>query len=252
MTCFWWCYCLCAILTVIIKFVQGIVNGWLSPGHLIGIECWFTQLTEKTLTWTLVRRARCIWGRLTYILTSVKLKGICFRKDIYWIYTLYSQLLLCVILEALPDVGSRWIAYISKFMMTSSNRNIFRVTGQLCGEFTGPQWIPLTKASDAELWCLSKRLSKQSWCWWLEMLWRPLWRHCNVFCYTYFRLYSEYFHLTHSERKGPADFHSRVVRELSLVRACLNESSEEICAYSVYWFSHTFADYLTWHYINHI
>ena len=34
------------------------------------------------------------------------------------------------------------------FMMTSSNGNIFRVTGPLCGEFTGHRWIPLTKASD--------------------------------------------------------------------------------------------------------
>ena len=42
---------------------------------------------------------------------------------------------------------------ISRSMMTSSNGNIFRVTGHLCGEITGPQWIPLTKASDAELWC---------------------------------------------------------------------------------------------------
>ena len=38
-------------------------------------------------------------------------------------------------------------------MMTSSNGNIFRVTGHLCGEFTGPRWIPHTKASGAELWC---------------------------------------------------------------------------------------------------
>ena len=38
-------------------------------------------------------------------------------------------------------------------MMTSSIGNIFRVTGPLCGEFTGDRWIPLTKASDAELWC---------------------------------------------------------------------------------------------------
>ena len=37
--------------------------------------------------------------------------------------------------------------------MTSSNRNIFCVTGLLCGEFTGNQWIPRTKASDAEVWC---------------------------------------------------------------------------------------------------
>ena len=40
------------------------------------------------------------------------------------------------------------------FMMTSSNGNIFRVTGPLRGEFTGHRWIPLPKASDAEFWCI--------------------------------------------------------------------------------------------------
>ena len=34
-------------------------------------------------------------------------------------------------------------------MMTSSNGNIFRVTGLLCGEFTGLRGIPRAKASDA-------------------------------------------------------------------------------------------------------
>ena len=38
-------------------------------------------------------------------------------------------------------------------MMTSSNGNIFRVTGPLWEEYIGYRWIPLTKASDAELWC---------------------------------------------------------------------------------------------------
>ena len=37
-------------------------------------------------------------------------------------------------------------------MLTSSNGNIFRITGPLCGEFTGHRWIPRTKASHAELW----------------------------------------------------------------------------------------------------
>ena len=37
-------------------------------------------------------------------------------------------------------------------MITSSNGNIFRATGPLCGEFTGPRWLPCTQASDAELW----------------------------------------------------------------------------------------------------
>ena len=37
--------------------------------------------------------------------------------------------------------------------MTSSNGNIFRVTGPLWGESTDHRWIPLKKANDAELWC---------------------------------------------------------------------------------------------------
>ena len=69
-------------------------------------------------------------------------------------------------------------------MMTSSNANIFRVTGHLCREFTGHWWIPRTKASDAELWCFlwstpDKQLSKQSWGRWFETPSRSLWRHCN-------------------------------------------------------------------------
>ena len=36
-------------------------------------------------------------------------------------------------------------------MMTSSNGNIFRVTGHLCREFAGHRCIPHTKVSDAEL-----------------------------------------------------------------------------------------------------
>ena len=68
--------------------------------------------------------------------------------------------------------------------MTSSNGNIFRVTGPLCGEFTGARWIPRTKASDAELCVffdlrLNKRLSKQSWGWWFETQSGSLWRHCK-------------------------------------------------------------------------
>ena len=61
-------------------------------------------------------------------------------------------------------------------MMTSSNRNIFRVTGPLCGEFTATshRWIPRTKASDADLW-------GSLWSgWWFEMPSHSLWRHRNV------------------------------------------------------------------------
>ena len=53
------------------------------------------------------------------------------------------------------------------FIMTSSNGNIFRVTGPLWGGFVCHRWISLTKASDAEFDVLfdlrlNKRLSKPS------------------------------------------------------------------------------------------
>ena len=38
-------------------------------------------------------------------------------------------------------------------LMTSSNGNIFRVTGPLWGESTSHRLISLTKGSEAELWC---------------------------------------------------------------------------------------------------
>ena len=73
----------------------------------------------------------------------------------------------------------------ANFMMTSSNGNIFRLTGPLCREFTGHRCIPLTKASDTELWCLfdlrlNKRSSRQLRRRWFEMPLRSLWRHCIV------------------------------------------------------------------------
>ena len=57
----------------------------------------------------------------------------------------------CVLNYALlSNISHEWTAVN---MMTSSNGNIFRFTGHLWGEITGPRWIPHTKASDGELWC---------------------------------------------------------------------------------------------------
>ena len=66
--------------------------------------------------------------------------------------------------------------------MTSSNGNIFHVTGHLWGEFTGHQWIPHTRPVT---WSfdgffdlrLNKWLSKQLWG--SRLL--SLWHHCNDF-----------------------------------------------------------------------
>ena len=67
-------------------------------------------------------------------------------------------------------------------MMTSSNRNIFRVTGPLCRGLSSHRWFLLTKASDTELFALrlNKRLSKQPRHLWFETPSRLSWRHCNV------------------------------------------------------------------------
>ena len=65
------------------------------------------------------------------------------------------------------------------FMMTSSNGNIFRVTGPLCGEF--PAKRPVTRSFDVSFDVhLNTRLCKQWWGWWFEKPSRPLWRNRNV------------------------------------------------------------------------
>ena len=75
-----------------------------------------------------------------------------------------------------------------KPMMTSSNGNIFRVTGPLGGEFTGPGEFPtqrpVTRSFDVFFdLCLNKRLSKQPLGWWFETPPWSLWRHCNASAY---------------------------------------------------------------------
>ena len=69
-------------------------------------------------------------------------------------------------------------------MMTSSNGNIFRVTGPLWGEFPGPGEFPTQRAVTRSFDVffdlrLNKRLSKQPWGWWFETPSWSLWRHCN-------------------------------------------------------------------------
>ena len=73
---------------------------------------------------------------------------------------------------------------ITPIMMTSSNGNIFRVTGPLCGEFTGPGEFPTQRpvTRSIDVFCdlrLDKRMSKQPWGWWFETPSWSLWRLCN-------------------------------------------------------------------------
>ena len=87
-----------------------------------------------------------------------------------------------------------WNIFAGQSMMTSSNGNIFHITGPLWGESTGHWCIPLTKASDAELWCIfwssPEQMVEQT----IKMpvIWDvifmlSLWCHCNAFCFGIFR-----------------------------------------------------------------
>ena len=81
-------------------------------------------------------------------------------------------------------LGPKENCCLLKNMMTSSNGNIFRVTGPLRGEFTGhgevPTQRPVTRSFDVFFDLrLNKRLSKQPWGWWFEAPSWSLWRQYN-------------------------------------------------------------------------
>ena len=86
-------------------------------------------------------------------------------------------------IDSMPTLDFQWMKAVVRcevdwsnfFMMTSSNGNIFRVTGPLCGEFTGLRSFDVF--FDLRL---IKRLNKHSRGWWFETLSSPLWRYRNV------------------------------------------------------------------------
>ena len=87
-------------------------------------------------------------------------------------------------LEIVLEFTLRRFFIVSKYKLhdDASNGNIFRVTGPLLGESNDHRWIPLTKATDAELFFdlrLNKRLSKQTRRRWFEIPSRSSWRHCK-------------------------------------------------------------------------
>ena len=63
----------------------------------------------------------------------------------------------------------------SYFMMTSSNANIFHVTGEF------PPQRPVTRSFDIFFDLRPNNRLSKSWGWWFETPSRLFWRHCNVF-----------------------------------------------------------------------
>ena len=97
----------------------------------------------------------------------------------------WRSMYACVLInQSTNDTSLGYNAQISHYMMTSSNEIIFRGTGPLCGEFTGPGDFPaqrpVTRSFDVFFDLrLNKRLGKQLWGWWFETPLWSLWHLCN-------------------------------------------------------------------------
>ena len=114
--------------------------------------------------------------------------------DVCFMFAVFVLRISCVILGKLikifiiifiPIPVSASPEQLICIMMTSSNGNIFRVTGPLCGEFTGPGEFPTTQRPVTRSFDvffdlrLNKRLSKQPRGWRFETPSWSLWRQCN-------------------------------------------------------------------------
>ena len=73
-------------------------------------------------------------------------------------------------------------------MMTSSNGNVLRVTGNLCGEFTGPRW----PVDSPHKWPITRKmfpLDDVIMMWFGQsiyyLFWVPSWIHSGMFGYAY-------------------------------------------------------------------
>ena len=118
------------------------------------------------------------------------------------------------------------------FMMTSLNGNIFRVTGPLCGEFTGRRWIPFIKASNVQLWCF---LWSAPWInGWVNNLQAGHLRHHGthydviVMCMIFGRNNhaSALFYMgNHSDMEEPLTYRSRKIKKQRVVCTCMIKGS---------------------------
>ena len=143
-------------------------------------DAYMRQWTKSPYLWL------CILSGNFYIFSHRKRIG-CTVEVGEWINnsfeTLLGMWLLSILGLKLIRISKRGPGCIT--MMTSSNGNFFRVTGPLCGEFTGPGEFPtqrpVTRRSFDVFYDLrlNKRLSKQPWGWWFQTLSWSLWRHCN-------------------------------------------------------------------------
>ena len=146
--------------------IQVMASCYQAANHY-PIQCWLISISPYEVI-------RSQWLKLDYLRDT----GVAMRRGKWH---------TCMKLDGLFQLrqGNKANKRKQNSMMMSSNGNIFRVTGHLCGEFTGPRWIPHTRPVTQSFDVffdlrLNKRLSKQWRGWWFETLSRLLWRHRNA------------------------------------------------------------------------
>ena len=145
-------------------------NGTVSCGVLISlVACSKTRFRERPIGERLVvYLASCDlifrWGMFT---KYIHIQSHGYKFSVAWMAVVYPHGTYFV---TLFHNAIQWsILRVTGWdMMTSSNGNIFRVTGPLCGEFTGPGEFPaqrpVTRSFDVFFDLRpNKRLSKQPW-----------------------------------------------------------------------------------------
>ena len=128
--------------------------------------CWCTEPVWRSMSSCLERQThspgeRKWWCRHMFPLRPLGTNFINIWIKVSWFYfnkmhmKISSEKMAVILFRAqcFKATTIRLSFDVSPDMMTSSNGNVFRVTGSLCGEFAGYRWILRTIASDAELWC---------------------------------------------------------------------------------------------------
>ena len=118
-------------------------------------------------------------------LYSLKTLGI--EDEVFWIKI---RVIVVFTLQPLYHTFCALLQFNNgRLLMTSSNGNVFRETGHLCGESTGPGEIPTQRPVTWSFGvffyqCLNKRLSViVRLVIWDAIIMHPLWRHYNVYPY---------------------------------------------------------------------
>ena len=141
-----------------------------------------TRISIATLITAHPLVSGCLWVKLTVSLT---LDERIYRS--FWI-TLMDQcwnICKCVSLYSYACIDELWDIGRHRDDIVRHDDVIkwkhFRITGPLCGEFTGPGEFPAQRSLTRSFDCFldlrpNKRLSKEPWDWWFETPSWSLWR----------------------------------------------------------------------------